>query len=176
MSRTYALLTVTGLATVLLSAPLAVAGTPATAVSHWSGGGTTISGNTWLRGKGVTVYRSRQCTELATRLYAKRGWGSLNNIYSKRPSHRKITFRKSGRGYRPVPGDVVVEGGGSYGHVAVVRKVKKRTIFAVEQNAAPSGRKTYHLRGKKLRATGAYGTRHVTGFLTSKKNPAHKSG
>lgn len=157
-----------------LAAVNVVAPAPTAAVSHWSGGGVTISGASWLGGKGVNVYRSRQCTELAVRLYASKGWGSLNNIYSSRPSDRRVTFFPSGRGYRPVPGDVVLEAGGSYGHVAVVTRVSGNAVFTVEQNAAPNGRKTYTLRGKKLKAFGAYSNRYVKGFLHSKKNPAGK--
>ena len=96
---------------------------PESRISHYSGGGVTIRGSKWLGGKGVNVIRSRQCTELATRLYAKKGWGSLNNIYGMRTNRvygGKLTFHRNGSGYVPVPGDVLVELGGSYQHVAVV--------------------------------------------------------
>ena len=33
-----------------------------------------------MGGKGVDVMRGRQCVELATRLYAKKNWGSLNGL------------------------------------------------------------------------------------------------
>ena len=129
---------------------------PESRISHYSGGGVTIRGNKWLGGKGVNVIRSRQCTELATRLYAKKGWGG------------KLTFHRNGSGYVPVPGDVLVELGGSYQHVAVVNKVTKKGIATVEQNAMPSGHHFYPLKGKK--AFGAFGPRHVGGFIHSKKN------
>lgn len=148
---------------------------PAHAVSHWSGGGVTISGKQWLRGKGVSVYRSRQCTELAFRMYAQKGWGRLYNIYgmqTKRVYDGKLTFHRNGSGYKPVPGDVLVELGGSYQHVAVVNRVTKGKIYTVEQNATASGRHVYSWNGRT--AKGAYGPRHVGGFIHSKKNPFGK--
>lgn len=144
---------------------------PDSRVSHYSGGGVTIRGSKWLNGKGVDVIRSRQCTELASRLYAKKGWGTLNNIYgmrAKRVYGGKLTWHPNGSGYVPVPGDVLVELGGSYQHVAVVNKVTKKGIQTVEQNAMPSGQHFYPLKGKK--AYGAFGVRHVGGYIHSKKN------
>ncbi len=148
---------------------------PQSRVSHFSGGGTTIHGKKWLKGKGVNVYRSRQCTELASRLYAQKGWGSLNNIYGMRTNRvydKKLTFHRNGSGYVPVPGDVLVELGGSYQHVAVVNKVTKKGIHTVEQNAMPNGRHYYPFKGNgpKKKAYGAFGVRHVGGFIHSKKN------
>jgi hypothetical protein len=146
--------------------------TPTNRVSHFSGGGVTVRGNKWMGGKGVNVYRSRQCTELASRLYAKKGWGQLTNIYGMRSnrSYGKLRFHRNGSGYKPVPGDVLVELGGSYQHVAVVHKVKKKKIQTMEQNATPNGRHTYTW--KKNKAYGAYGPRHVGGFIHSSKNKA----
>ena len=143
---------------------------PTNRVSHFRGGGVTVRGRKWMGSKGVNVYRSRQCTELASRLYAKKDWGQLTNIYGMRSnrSYGKLRFHRNGSGYKPVPGDVVVELGGSYQHVAVVHKVKKNKIKTMEQNATPSGRHTYKWKGKK--AYGAYGPRHVGGFIHSKKN------
>lgn len=148
---------------------------PEARISHYSGGGTTIRGSKWLKGKGVNVYRSRQCTELASRLYAKKRWGSLNNIYGMRTNRvydGKLTFHRNGSGYTPVPGDVLVELGGSYQHVAVVNKVTKKGISTIEQNAMPSGHHYYPFKGKgkNQKAYGAFGPRHVGGFIHSKKN------
>lgn len=135
-------------------------------------GGAMVTGRRWLRGKGVDVLRGRQCTELATRLYQARGWGSLSNIYGLRPGRLyggKIVFHRNGSGYVPVPGDVLVELGGSYQHVAVVDRVTRKAIHTVEQNAVPSGRHIYRWNGKS--AFGAYGPRHVGGFIHSRRNP-----
>lgn len=152
------------------SSEVSPATTPTNRVSHFSGGGVTVRGKKWMQGKGVNVYRSRQCTELASRLYAKKGWGTLNNIYgmSSKRSYGNLRFHRNGSGYKPVPGDVLVELGGPYQHVAVVHKVKKKKILTMEQNATANGRHTYRWKGKK--AFGAYGPRHVGGFIHSKKN------
>ncbi|MGV1035998.1 MAG: CHAP domain-containing protein [Candidatus Nanopelagicales bacterium] len=143
-------------------------------VSHFSGGGVTIKGKRWLQGHGVSVIRSRQCTELASRLYAKKGWGRITNFYgmrSNRTYSKKLKFHRNATGYRPVPGDVLVELGGPYQHVAVVNKVTKKRIYTVEQNATPSARHVYRWKGKHgHKAVGAYGPRHVGGFIHSKRN------
>jgi len=155
-------------------APVIVGTSPASASTTRYGSyyGATLSGSKWLKGHGVPVLRGRQCVELATRLYSKKGWGSLNNIYGLRSGHTysggKIKFHPNGSGYQPVPGDVLVELGGSYQHVAVVNKVTKHRIYTMEQNAAANGRHIYTWNGK--RAKGAYGPRHVGGFIHSKKN------
>jgi len=147
---------------------------PTNRISHFSGGGVTIRGKRWMGGKGVNVYRSRQCTELASRLYANKGWGRLSNFYGMRSnrSYGKLKFHRNGSGYKPVPGDVLVELGGPYQHVAVVHKVKRNKIETVEQNATPNGRHTYKWNKRKKKASGAYGPRHVGGFIHSKRNKA----
>lgn len=147
-------------------------------VSHWGGSGTTVRGSKWLSGRGVNVYRHRQCTELASRLYAKRGWGHIPSFYGMKPGKKygPVTFRRNGSGYVPKPGDVVVEKGGSYGHVAVVTKVTKKRVVTVEQNAAANGRHVYPRRGKKgTTVVGAYGPRKVAGYITSARNPHHRN-
>lgn len=134
-------------------------------------GGTIISGRSWLQGRGVDVLRGRQCTDLALRLYARQRWGPLDNIYGLRPGRLyggAVVFYRNGSGYKPVPGDVVVELGGSYQHVAVVSKVTRRAIHTVEQNAVPWGRHVYGWNGRF--ATGAYRPRHVGGFIHSRRN------
>ena len=145
-----------------------------TRVQHFYGNSTTIFARKWLRGRGVPVKRGRQCTELAVRLYAAKRWGSLNSIYSAgmtRSSRRAgLVYHRNGRGYVPVPGDVLVERGGSYQHVAVVDRVTKRRVYTVEQNARPDGRHVYKIVNKRKNVIGAYGVRHVGGFIHAKKN------
>lgn len=150
-------------------APAAFGSQEAAATSRSSAA--MITGRHWLNGRGVDVLRGRQCVELATRLYGRNHWGSLNNIYGLRSGRlydHKIRFHRNGSGYVPVPGDVLVELGGSYQHVAVVNRVTRKAIFTVEQNAVPSGRHTYSWNGRTAR--GAYGPRHVGGFIHSSRN------
>lgn len=137
--------------------------------------GVPVAGSEWLNGKGVPVYVNRGCSELAARLYAVKGWGTVSSTrYGDAASipegSQSLDFYRNGSGYVPVPGDIVVEKGGhvGYGHVAVVDKVTKHGILTVEQNAVPSGRHTYPWSGRY--ATGAYNGRHVSGFVHSPRN------
>ncbi|MEI6622490.1 MAG: CHAP domain-containing protein [Actinomycetes bacterium] len=131
-----------------------------------------LAGSKWLSGRGVPVLPGRQCVELATRMYTAKHWGNLSDIYNTRHGrpydHGKLTFHRNNSGYVPVPGDVLVELGGWNQHVAVVDRVVGRAIYTVEQNATPSGRHVYGWNGRF--ATGAYGPRHVGGFIHSVKN------
>lgn len=141
-------------------------------ITYFRGGGTMVPGNKWLQGKGVDVRFGPQCTELASRLYAQKKWGSITNFYGMHPGRtysRTLSFHANNGKYVPVPGDVLVELGGPYQHVAVVDYVTKNAVHTVEQNAVPSGRHLYPIKGHKV--FGAYGPRHVGGFIHSKKNP-----
>lgn len=172
-----AALTVPLLATLVAATPASAAGSgPSTrAFSSAMLRTGSLPAKSWLGGKGVRVIRSRQCGELAVRLYSKKGWGAVRSsrtggsesIPEGSPSLR---FHRNGRGYLPVPGDIVVEKGGNrrYGHVAVVDRVVGKRIITVEQNANPSGWHVYRFRGKT--AVGAYNGRFVRGFVHSPKN------
>lgn len=161
------------LAVVATPALVQAPGSATQAISHWSGGGKTVSGKNWLGGKGVAVIRSRQCTELASRLYGTRKWGTITNFYGMKTNRKvgTLTYKRNGS-YTPVPGDVLVEkGGSSYNHVAVVDRVRGNKIYTMEQNAAPNGRHIYRWNKKSKTAAGAYRNRHVGGFIHSSKNP-----
>jgi hypothetical protein len=146
-----------------------------------------VSGGSWLSGRGVAVHSNGtsqttgnscagfstsspstqdgygwQCIELATRLYAVRGWGSVY-ADSKVPGDpyrygaryipegsTSLTFHANGSGYVPVPGDLIIEGGDTWGHVAIVDSVSGSTINAVEQNASTTGRHAYTLSGSTI--------------------------
>ncbi|MFZ1362606.1 MAG: CHAP domain-containing protein [Candidatus Nanopelagicales bacterium] len=165
--------TMLSLVAVITPAILQTNGSSAEAVSHFSGGGVTVKGKKWLDGKGVNVIRSRQCTELASRLYRTRGWGHITNFYGMKHNRKSgaLMYKRNGS-YVPVPGDVLVEkGGSSYNHVAVVYRVKGNKIYTYEQNATANGKHVYGWNKKKKKATGAYRNRHVGGFITSTKNP-----
>jgi surface antigen len=157
-------------AAVVTPAMVAAPATSASAVSHWSGGGTTIRGRQWLHGFGVNVIRSRQCTELASRLYTNRRWGYIPSFYGMRANrtYGPLRFHRNGSGYQPRPGDVLVELGGPYQHVAVVNQVVGRRIITMEQNAAANGVHTYRWNGRS--ASGAYRNRYVGGFIHSSRN------
>jgi hypothetical protein len=138
----------------------------------FSDGRVTVGGTKWLGGKGVNVYRGRGCGELPARLYAVKGWGRIQIGYAGAKTIGRyslgVKFYRNGSGYVPVPGDVVVEGNSSFGHVAVVDRVTKGKIITVEENANATGWHTYSWRGRH--ASGAYGGNQVTGFVHSPKN------
>ena len=123
-----------------------------------------------------------QCVELAARLYAVKGWGRVyadggttagafrygaQFIPEGSPN---LQFHPNGSGYRPVPGDLIIESYSSgWGHVSVVDQTVGNFVYAVEQNATLSGRHTYTLTGSML--TGAYGS-GVRGFMHAPANTA----
>lgn len=177
---------VCGLAIATSAIPLVV-DAPAANAAATQCGQVLIGGSSWLSGHGVPVYANSpagsnslcgfyQCVELANRLYFTKGWGTVwagNNggaqyIPEGSPG---LVFHSNSSGYHPVAGDLVIESGGVYGHVAVVNQLTGTTIQAVEQNASASGFHTYGWDGRM--ATGAYSGRAVRGFMHS---PANTSG
>jgi hypothetical protein len=163
-------------------------------------GAVVLTGVSWLGGRGVDVHYNThvngstascagfsvanlavqygggwQCIELAARLYYVLGWGTVyagkdggaQYIPEGSPS---LQFFANGSGYVPVPGDLVVEWGGTWGHTSVVNSVSATAINAVEQNVGVTAWHTYPFTGGI--ATGAYSTKGVRGFMHSPLNGA----
>ncbi|MEI8083485.1 MAG: CHAP domain-containing protein, partial [Actinomycetes bacterium] len=154
-----------------------------------------IAGTSWLGGQGVDVHSNGpggasckgtsvknkavqfgggwQCVELAARLYYVKGWGTVwaggnggaRYIPEGSPN---LQFVPNGSGQLPVPGDLIIEAFGTYGHVTVVDRVEAGRVVATEQNASVSGWKVYPLIGSAI--TGAYGGGLVRGFMHSPAN------
>lgn len=162
--------------------------------------GTVLLGASgWLGGRGVEVHSNGatqggrscggfsvanpsvqsggawQCVELAARLYNVKGWGI---VYAGRNGGARyipegspnLEFHANGSGYTPVPGDLVIEAFGTYGHVAVVDGVRAGAIDAIEQNANLAARKSYPWSSGV--AAGAYNGGVVRGFMHSPLNAA----
>lgn len=156
-----------------------------------------VAGSSWLGGTGVDVRSNGatqggrscagssyanyavqagggwQCVELATRLYYVKGWGAVGTAGNGGARYIPegspgLEFHPNGSGYTPVPGDLVVEAAGTYGHVTVVDRVVGAAIYAVEQNANVTGWHTYGWSGKV--ATGAYNGGVLRGFMHSPRN------
>jgi hypothetical protein len=195
---------------VLVAALVAFSGSvvalaPATSASAATCGAVLVSAGSWLGGGGVDVHSNGasqttgnacagwstsspsvqdgygwQCVELATRLYAVKGWGSVRaDGGAKSGTYRYgakyipegspgLAFHANGSGYVPVPGDLIVETNSTWGHVSVVDSVSGSTIQAVEQNANAGGRHTYALSGSTI--TGGYSA--VRGVMHSPNNKA----
>ena len=126
-----------------------------------------------------------QCVELASRLYAVKGWGGVRadgggtaGTYRYGAKYIPegspgLQFHANGTGYIPVPGDLVVEWSATWGHVAVVDHTVGSSVYAVEQNASLSGRHTYTLNGSTL--GGQYGS-SVRGVAHSPANTNTSGG
>src|ERR1700722_9575670 len=153
-------------------------------------GALLIAGSAWLDGQGVNVYSNGsdgneqgayQCVELVNRLITTRGWspsiyGNANQLYGDAST---TYFNKygNGGGYQPVPGDIVVWGGGTggFGHVAVVDANSGGRLTVVEENASPSGYGTYPISSSGYIAPTAYGY-YVEGFLHPKADHTPATG
>jgi hypothetical protein len=153
-------------------------------------GALLIAGSAWLDGQGVNVYSNGsdgneqgiyQCVELVNRLITTRGWspsiyGNANQLYGNAST---TYFNKygNGTGYHPVPGDIVVWGGGAggFGHVAVVDANSGGLLTVVEENASPSGYGTYPISSSGYIAPTAYGY-YVEGFLHPKADHIPATG
>ncbi len=181
-----------------------VAAQPAAAASC---GQVLVAGSAWLGGRGVDARSNGswqgtgtacagwstanpavrngfgwQCVELASRLYAVKGWGGVRadggsgaGTYRYGAKYTKegspgLTFHANGSGYVPVPGDLVVEWNSTWGHVAVVDSVSGGAVAAVDQNAAHTSRRTYSRSGSTL--TSPTRGNSVRGFLHSPRNGA----
>ena len=124
-----------------------------------------------------------QCVELAARLYRLMNWGRVyanggaaagqyrygaQYIPEGSPSLR---FYPVSSAYVPVPGDLVIEAGATFGHVSVVDHIEKSPdgttqIIAAEQNASLTGWHVYQRGAGTM--TGGY--HPIKGFLHSPLN------
>lgn len=155
---------------------------------HSNGGyqGTGNSCNGWSTANpGVQDGYGWQCVELASRLYAVKGWGSVradggaaSGTYQYGAKYIPegspgLNFHANGSGYLPVPGDLIVEWSSTWGHVSVVDKTIGGSVYAVEENASASGQHTYTLVGSTL--GGQYGS-SVRGVMHATGNTATAGG
>ena len=130
-----------------------------------------------------------QCVELAARLYRVMNWGRVfadggvkagNYRYGAQyipEGSPGLRFYPVTSAYAPVPGDLVIEAGLTYGHVSVVDHTEKSPdgstqIIAVEQNASMTGFHIYQ-RGTGT-MTGGY--HPIKGFLHSPFNTHVEKG
>ena len=151
-----------------------------------------VPGGQWMNGQGVDAYDNGgdpnndfgantidgvyigekwQCVELPQRLYYVRGWrksifpvAAAYQIYDK-AGDMGMEAHANGSGYVPVPGDMVVLSGGSFGHVAVVDTVDNNNVNVVEQNWPGSGDRHSFARsgnnGSVLAGRGGYTVRGI---------------
>ncbi|MUH57956.1 MAG: CHAP domain-containing protein [Actinobacteria bacterium] len=130
-----------------------------------------------------------QCVEIAARLYRLMNWGRVYaNGGVKAGNYRygaqylpegspSLRFYPVTSSYAPVPGDLIIEAGLTYGHVSIVDHTEKSLdgstqIIAVEQNASMTGFHIYQ-RGPGV-MTGGY--HPIKGFLHSPLNTHVEKG
>jgi hypothetical protein len=136
-----------------------------------------VDWTSWLEGHGVDVCWPSgdacannqpttggygfQCVDLPQRLYKAYNWypgtsfAGISYAYEIADKAASLGFvsHANGSGYVPVPGDMIVESptaSNRAGHVAVVDRSDATHVYAVEQNAASTGRHEYSLSGSTL--------------------------
>ena len=169
------------------------------AAGSWLGGaGVDVHSNGSNQGTGKSCVRLStgnpsaqdgygwQCVELAARLYAVKGWGSVRADGGAAAGKYRygakyipegspgLQFHPNGSGYMPVSGDLIIESYSSgWGHVSIVDQTVGSSVSAIEQNASLTGRHTYTFTGSTL--TGQYGS-SVRGFMHAAANTARGGG
>ncbi|WP_028063120.1 CHAP domain-containing protein [Solirubrobacter soli] len=172
---------------VFLIAPEEADGRGAGAATYQRKGTLLIRGGDWLSGQGVDVFSNGnpnvdgysgvyQCVELVKRLLKARGWstpfyGDAHQYLDHAPGEF-FDKHRGGDGYRPVPGDVLVWGGGlgGWGHVAIVEGVNGGSVFFVEQNASATGRGSLPIDAAGNVAKRGSASSYFIGTLHAKKN------
>jgi surface antigen len=162
-------------------------GRGAGAASYQRRGTLLIRGAEWLSGLGVDVFSNGnpnvdgyggayQCVELVKRLLKARGWstpftGNANQYLDHAPAEF-FDKHRGGDGYRPVPGDILVWGGGvgGWGHVAIVEGVNGGSVYFVEQNASATGRGSLPIDAAGNVSKRGSATSFFIGTLHAKKN------
>lgn len=160
------------------TAPPAITGLGAAGYPPY--GSVMIPASGWFGGHGVNVMSNGssgnlsgnwQCVELVNRFLTSEHfgpaiYGNAKDLYANAPGS-SYERHPNGSGYVPVAGDIIVLGGGSYGHVVVVDAVVGSTVYAVEQNSSSTGRTAFTLSGSTL--SRAY-TMSVIGVIHAKAN------
>jgi surface antigen len=143
-----------------------------------------IPGSGWFGGHGVNVISNGyagnvtppndvyQCVELVERFLTTEHFGPAIPCWGAQQMYGNASTayydrHPNGSGYIPVPGDVVVLQGGTYGHVAIVNQVVGGTVYIVEQNGSASGVAALSLNGSTL---GKEYSLSVIGVLHAKAN------
>lgn len=124
-----------------------------------------IPGSQWFGGNGVDVMSSGstgsstsvwQCVELVKRFMNQKfgvplkAYGNANQYWNNSLLTPYVDQHDNGSGYQPVPGDIVVDTAGRYGHVQIVDSDSGGTLTLVDQNSSPTGWATATLQGNGL--------------------------
>lgn len=122
-----------------------------------------------------------QCVELVNRFLEQEGfdpnmiWGNADDVWRNAQDSNQtayLTEHANGSGYRPVPGDIIVWGGGAQGegHVSIVNSVSNGLIQWVEQDDSTTGSFTAQLGANGTLSD--YGDLYPVGFIHANRNGA----
>lgn len=121
-----------------------------TALISWNG--TTAYSNGPDTGTGEScagqgAYGLRyQCVELVMRHFTLswgfRWYGNAEDLLNNAPAATVDVYKNGDAEHPPVPGDMIVFGGGSVGHVALVTEVTDTSVTIIEQNVPSSFTRT----------------------------------
>lgn len=128
-------------------------------------GSVLIYGSQWFGGRGVNVMSSGrsgsatsvwQCVELVKRFMNQRfgvpirAYGDAKYYWNNSALGPYVDQHDNGSGYQPVPGDIVVDTTGNYGHVQIVDANSGGTLTLVDQNSSSTGWATATLQSSGL--------------------------
>jgi len=114
-----------------------------------------------------------QCVELVMRHF-KTKWGlswlvgSARYTLDKAPAGQVDTYKNGDAAHPPVPGDMLVWGDGTYGHVALITGVTQSSVSVIEQNVQGSGQATFSYDGKTV--GGRWGSWKPLGWAHARAN------
>jgi surface antigen len=95
-----------------------------------------------------------QCVELVMRYFGQHfgfSWsGNANELLANAPRSTVDVYANGDAANPPVPGDMVVWAGGSYGHTAIVSAVDASSVTVLEQNVVDSGTATLSFEDGKI--------------------------
>jgi surface antigen len=153
-----------------------------TALISWNG--TTAYSNGANTGTGYSCagagdYGLRyQCVELVMRHFKKswglRWYGNAKDLLNNAPTADVDVYKNGDAAHPPVPGDMIVFGGGPYGHVSLVTEVTDTSVTIIEQNVKSSFTRTLARDGGNISAgwTGWW----TMGWAHAKANGASSGG
>lgn len=113
-----------------------------------------------------------QCVELVMRHFRKNwglSWtGHARSLLVNAPPTQVDVYRNGDRAHPPVPGDMLVWESGTWGHVALITRVRSGAVDIIEQNINGSGAATLLYDGATISARSWGGP--VSGWAHAKAN------
>ncbi len=134
----------------------ALSGMPTCGTALASYSGTVAHSNGSDTGTGTSCGSGNryQCVELVMRYFSGHfgfSWsGNANELLNNAPRGSVDVYSNGDTAHPPVPGDMVVWAGGSFGHTAIISGVGASTVSVLEQNVVGSGIATLSFEGGRI--------------------------